>query len=202
MDFLINPNVSYTLLVLGIMLAALALFAPGTGLLEIGALFLLVLAGYGIANMPVNVWAVALIMLGAIPFGLGLVKRLPRKYRALLMLASMTIFLVGSALLYHGENGPTAVDWILLVILWPLALILTWFIVVKGLEATDSRPAFSPDQLIGMTGRASSDIRGQGTVYVNGEEWSAISSTFIPTGSTIRVLNRNGLTLEVDLVES
>ena len=36
MEFLINPNVSYLLLVLGALAAALALFAPGTGLLEAG----------------------------------------------------------------------------------------------------------------------------------------------------------------------
>lgn len=201
MEFLINPNVSYLFLVLGLMVAILALFAPGTGLLEAGALIILLLAGYGLANLPLNIWAVVIVLIGAVPFGLGLIRRLPRKLRARLLVAAMAIFLIGSAFLYQGKGILTAVAPILMVILWPIAIVLTWFIANKSLEAADYRPAFNPDQLIGMTGQASSDIRGQGTVYVNGEEWSALSDTFIPAGSTVRVLRRNGLMLEVDLVK-
>ncbi len=202
MEFLINPNVSYMFLVLGLMVAILALFAPGTGLLEAGALIILLLAGYGLANLPVNIWAVVIILLGAIPFALGLLRRLPRKQRARLLVAAMAFFLIGTAFLYQGKGTLTAVDPIVLLILWPIAIALTWFIANKGLEAAAYRPAFNPDQLIGMTGQASTDIRGQGSVYVNGEEWSAVSSTFIPAGSTVRVLRRDGLTVEVDLVKS
>jgi len=201
MEFLINPNISYMLLVVGIMTAALALFAPGTGLLEVGALIILVLAGYGMSNLPINSWAFFIVLFAAVPFMLGLSRRRPRKQRVYLMVASMFIFLVGSAFLYDGEGWLPAVSPLLMLILWPIALGLTWFIASKGLEASDYRPMFNPDQLIGMTGQASSDIRGQGTVYVNGEEWSAISNTFIPAGSAVRVLNRSGLTLEVDLVK-
>ncbi len=45
MEILIDPNVAYLLLVVGIVLVIMALFAPGTGVLEIGALFVLFLAG-------------------------------------------------------------------------------------------------------------------------------------------------------------
>jgi membrane-bound ClpP family serine protease len=202
MDFLINPNVSYVLLVLGLMTAALALFAPGTGLLEAGALIVLVLAGYGIANLPINIWAVVIILLGVIPFGLGLSKLLPLKERTRLLVASMLVFLIGAAFLYRGASWLPAVDPLVFVIIWPIALGLTWFIAAKGMEAAAYKPVFNPDQLIGMTGQASSDIRGRGTVYVNGEEWSAVSHTFIPAGSAVRVLGRSGLTLEVDLIKS
>jgi membrane-bound serine protease (ClpP class) len=53
-----------------------------------------------------------------------------------------------------------------------------------------------------MTGQATSDIHGQGTVYVNGEEWTAISSRFIAAGTPIRVLGRRGLALEVEPLEN
>jgi membrane-bound ClpP family serine protease len=202
MEFLINPNVSYVLLVLGIMTATLALFAPGTGLLEAGAMIILVLAGYGIANLPVNLWAVVIVLLGAVPLGLGLSRLLQLKERIRLLVASMLIFLIGSAFLYRGESWLPAVNLLMIVILWPVALGLTWFIAKKGLEAAAYRSAFNLDQLVGMTGQASSDIRGRGTVYVNGEEWSAVSNAFIPSGSAVRVLRRSGLTLEVDLVKS
>ena len=57
MEFLINPNVSYVLLVIGFIFAILALLTPGTGFIEAAALLVLALAGYGIMNMPFNPWA-------------------------------------------------------------------------------------------------------------------------------------------------
>ena len=53
MSFLFDPNVAYLLLVGGFLLAILALFAPGTGLLELGAMAMLVLAGFSIASQNV-----------------------------------------------------------------------------------------------------------------------------------------------------
>ena len=51
MNLLFDPNVAYLLLVIGLIVAILALFAPGTGVLEVGAIFMLFLAGYGIFNL-------------------------------------------------------------------------------------------------------------------------------------------------------
>ena len=39
MDFLLDPNVAYLLLLGGLMLAMMALVTPGTGIFEIGAFF-------------------------------------------------------------------------------------------------------------------------------------------------------------------
>jgi len=50
-----------------------------------------------------------------------------------------------------------------------------------------------------MTGEARTDILAEGSVYVNGEDWSARSKTLIPAGSKVLVLRRNGLVLEVEL---
>ena len=39
MDFLLEPNVAYLILLAGVLLGFLALVTPGTGLFEIGAFF-------------------------------------------------------------------------------------------------------------------------------------------------------------------
>jgi len=199
MNFLLDPNVSYVLLILGFLTAILALFSPGTGVLEIAALFALALAGYGIANQPVNWWAFIIMGLGLIPFIAAL--RRPPKTRVALILAASAAFVLGSAFLFQGEGWQPAVNLLLILLISPLAVGLTWVITNKALEAYTARPAFDLDRLVGMTGHASSDIRGQGSVYVNGEEWSAVSKNFIPAGSAIRVIRREGLTLEVDPIE-
>jgi membrane-bound serine protease (ClpP class) len=86
----------------------------------------------------------------------------------------------------------------LILILSAISLGLTYFMASKTIEASNAKPAFDLNRLVGMTGQASSDIQGQGTVYVNGEEWSASSAKFIPEGSRVRVIKRNGLSLEVE----
>ena len=52
MNLVIDPNLAYVLLVSGFVLAVLALFSPGTGVVEVGALFALMVAGYGVATLP------------------------------------------------------------------------------------------------------------------------------------------------------
>ncbi len=195
MSFLLDPNVSYVLLILGFLTAALALFSPGTGILEIIALFALALAGYGIANQPVNWWAFVIMALGIVPFIIAL--RRPPKARIILILAASVAFVLGSALLFKGEGWQPAVNILLILFMSPLAVGLTWIITHKALEAYTVRPTFDLNRLVGMTGHASSDVRGQGSVYVNGEEWTAVSEVFIPAGSAVRVVGREGLTLTV-----
>jgi membrane-bound serine protease (ClpP class) len=200
MTFFINPNVSYVLLVLGFMIAVLALLAPGTGILEIAALMTIALAGYGIANLPINWWASLIIALSLVPLIL-LFRRSAQKQAFFIALSSL-LFTTGAAFLYDGPGWLPAVNLLLVLFMVPLATFTTWIIAKKTLEAAHTRPVFNLDDLIGMTGQAKSDIREQGSIHVNGEEWTARSQEFIPAGSPVRVIRREGFVLEVELVKS
>ena len=200
MEFLIDANISYVLLVLGFLISILALFSPGTGFMEVGALFALVLAGYGILNLQVNTWALAILGLSLVPFGLAVAAK--GRNRLLFISASVLAFLVGSALLFPWNGMQPSVNPILIGLLSVLALGLAWLTATKSVEAMVTQPSFDLNRLIGMTGEASSDIHGEGTVYVNGETWSARSSKFITAGSAVRVLSREGFTLVVEAVNA
>lgn len=194
MAFLLDPNVAYFLLVTGFLLAILALFAPGTGLLEIGAVALLVLASYGVAHLPLNLWALAILILGVFPFILAV-----RQSRKLIFLAAAIIALVvGSMFLFRTETGSMAVDPVLAIPVSALAVGFLWFIARKGLEAIGQTPSHSLGRLNGMVGVAESDIFMEGTVSAGGEQWSARSEKFIPAGSRVRVIGREGLVLIVE----
>lgn len=204
MQFLINPDVSYVLLILGFLIAILALFAPGTGLLEMAALITLALAAYGIVNLPINAWAFAVMALGLIPLGLALgpMKRPMPRQRTLMVILSILAFLLGAALLYRGAGWLPAVSPLLILMLSPLVVGLAWLVAAKTIAAGKIRPSFSLDRLVGMTGKVTSDIRDhQGTVYVDGEEWSAVGKGFIPAGTPVRIVRRDGLALEVERLE-
>jgi membrane-bound serine protease (ClpP class) len=196
MNPLLDPNVAYVLLVLGFMISVLALFSPGTGILEIGAIFALFLAGYSIANLAVNWWAFVIMILGIVPFVAALRFR-GKQTGSILLGISALAFIGGSAFLFRNESGGPAVNIVLILLMSATSVGLTWFLARKMLEAVLSRPSFDLDRLVGMIGRASTDILEEGAVYVDGEEWSARSPIFIPAGSAVRVTGRTGLTLDV-----
>jgi membrane-bound serine protease (ClpP class) len=196
MGFLVDPNVAYVLLVFGFLVAILALLAPGTGILELIALAILGLAGYGIANLSLNWWAPLIMLSGMIPFAFSF--RQPAKTRVLLLALASLAFFGGSAFLFRGQGWQPAVSPVLVLLLTPIAVGLTWLIAAKSLQAAQARPSFDLEKIVGMTGQANNDIRGQGSVHVNGEDWSATSRKFIPAGGRVRVLSRSGLVLEVE----
>jgi membrane-bound serine protease (ClpP class) len=197
MDFLIDPNVSYLLLVAGFVIATLALFAPGTGLLELGALFALVLAGYGIYHISINLWALILLLVGVFPFLLA-VRKTHNWFYLVVALAALA---VGSAYLYSspvwwqpGVNPVLAGSMSLLV------GVFLWFVARKSLEALQKQPDFNLQKIIGQVGEARSEIHQEGSVYVGGELWSARSPQSIPEHARVRVTRRDGFILEVEPV--
>lgn len=195
MNILLDPNVAYVLLVGGFLLAILALFSPGTGLLELGALFSLLLAGYSIYNLPINGWAMLVLALGVFPFLLAV----RRSRNWLFLVVSIAALVGGSLFLFRNESGGPAVNWALAAIVSLLTAGFMWLVARKGLEAV-ARPKASLDNLIGMTGEARTSVFHEGAVYVAGEEWTARSAAIIPAGSRVRVLAREGLLLIVEPV--
>jgi prepilin signal peptidase PulO-like enzyme (type II secretory pathway) len=65
-----NPTITYLLIAAGLILAVLAVAAPGTGFLELIALSLLFTAGVAIFvyELAINAWALLVLLIGAILF--------------------------------------------------------------------------------------------------------------------------------------
>src|SRR3989304_9743978 len=71
----IFPDLVYLVLVAGLWLAALALVAPGTGVLEMLAALTLALAGLGMISLTLSPWALIVLGVGAVLFTLSLWRR-------------------------------------------------------------------------------------------------------------------------------
>jgi membrane-bound serine protease (ClpP class) len=198
MDALLNPNIAYLLLVAGFVLAVLAVLSPGTGLLEIGTLFALLLAGYAVYNIPINIWALLILLLGVIPFLLAVRK----SGKLVLLVISILALVIGSAFLFRGESWwLPAVNPILAIVVSTLTAVFFWIAARKTLEAEAVRPTHDLTILIGATGEAKTDIDDTGSVQVSGELWTARSQKPILAGSPIRVISREGFILEVEAQE-
>ncbi|MHC1782492.1 MAG: NfeD family protein [Anaerolineaceae bacterium] len=200
-NLLFEPNVAYLLLMGSIIMGVLALYTPGTGLIEIGAVFALVLAVYGFYNMPVNSWAFILLLLGITPFILPLFwkKPLRREQDIAIVLVSLAALLVGSYFLVSSRDDHQRIDLLVIVLASVFTAAVFWLISHKGIEAIRRRPSHDLNRLVGMTGIATTDIFDSGSVYAGGEQWSARSIEKIPAGTQVRIIKREGFTLEVEL---
>jgi membrane-bound serine protease (ClpP class) len=197
MDFLLNPNVAYLFLLGGVLLAMLALAAPGTGLFEIGALFCIALAGYGIYNLPFNWWALALIVVSVAPFIFSLQK--PK--RELYLGVSIVLLVVGSIFLFPNQSGGPAVNLLVAFISSVLLAGFLWVAMRKSIQAASVRPTHDLDALIGQIGEAKTRILEEGSVQVAGELWTARSENPVKPGASVRVLRREGFVLIVEKIE-
>jgi len=199
MEILINPNIAYLLLVSGTILLILAILAPGTGVLELGALFLLLLAGWGIYNLPFNPWALVIWAVGVIPFIIAV-----RQSKKLIYLVIAIIsMIIGSIFLFQGETPwSPAVSPLLAVVVSIFSGLFLWIVAIKSLEADKRKPVHDAGKLIGMLGEAKSEIENEGSVQVDGELWSARSESHISIGDRIRVVNREGFVLVVEQVDN
>jgi membrane-bound serine protease (ClpP class) len=191
---LLNPNVAYLLLVGGAMLAILAVLSPGTGLLEAAAFILLILAGYAMYNLPINYWALGILLLGVIPFLFAL-----RKSGNLIYLGiSILALVIGSIFLFQGEGWRPAVNPVLAIVVSTLSAGFLWLVGRKVIEVESIRPTHDLAALIGAIGEAKTEIYSEGSVQVSGELWAARSQQPIPNGSKVRVTGREGFILEVE----
>lgn len=199
MDFLLNPNVAYVILLAGIILAFFSASSPGTGVGEVVALFCLVLAGYAAYNLSIHWWALVLLALSVPPFIFAV--RNPSKW--LLYLGLCILFLVaGSVFLFAPEDTLISVNPFLALFASVVVSVVMWYVLRKFIEIVTRRPEHDIDALVGETGTAASDVFKEGSVQVHGELWSARSNVDIPSGSAVRVIAREGFLLVVEKIQS
>jgi membrane-bound ClpP family serine protease len=194
MNLLFDPNIAYLLLVVGSVLLLLAIVTPGTGLLELGAAFLLIVAGYAIYNIGFELWALIVLVIAFVPFVYAIQK--PKREWALVL--SLLGLIVGSLYLFPSKGLLPVVNPVLAILVSAGAAGFIWLVTRKVIAAHFVSPFQDLKRLIGQSGEAKSQVHDEGSVQVAGELWSARSEKSIPAGSRVRVLDRQGFTLVVE----
>lgn len=194
MDFLLNPNIAYLILLGAVLLAMMSLATPGTGLFEIGAFFCIVLAGYAMSQLSFNWWALILLGLSIVPF----VYAIQKPKRELYLALSILLLVIGSVFIFPRIENQPAVNPLVAIVASALVAGFLWIAVRKSMEAASIRPSHDLEVLVGKIGEAKTKVEEEGSVQVEGELWSARSEKSIPAGSSIRVLRREGFVLIVE----
>lgn len=194
MEIFLNPNVAYLVLVIGFLVTILAMVSPGTGFLEVIGLGLLVLAGYQVSQLTFSWIALIILVLGVFPFILFL-RKTKKWYHFAISLVAM---ILGSTFLFVEGNWRPAVHPAIAIVVNLLMVGFFWIILRKGWDALAAKPENRLHGALGSIGETRSRVYQEGTVYLNGELWSATSGKPIAENKKVKVISRNGYILEVE----
>jgi len=197
-QFVMDPNVVYLVLVVGLWVGVTAAYVPGTGLIETLAVIALIIAIVIMASLPTNWWAVLILVLGILSF---LLVPFLNARLAILAQGGLILQAVGGAFLFNGLS----VSWLLIGLTIGIALLYHNFGLLPLLHKMRQQKAVIDDngQLVGAFGRVMSAFTPSGashvgTVNVRGEQWTAYSEKPLLAGDEIVVVERDGLQLFVE----
>ncbi len=196
-NLILHPDVAFVFLALSLLVTIFALLAPGSGVLEVLSLILLFIVGYLVANLPVNSWAIILVLIGIV----SVILMLRRKRQGYFIAGSIFVLILGMIFVFRGETTLLGVSPMLAGIGAVGMAAFIWIIGRNISAVAHQEPYSDPDRLVGMIGSATTDISREGSVYVNGENWSAVSDKLIKAGSQVKVIQRNGLVLQVEMAQ-
>ena len=190
-----SPPVAYLLFVIGLALIVFELYTAGVGVAGLVGAGCLILGCYGLASLPTNLWAVALLLFAMFGFAVDVQTGVPRVWSGIAT-ASLTI---GSVLLYDGLS----LSWITLAVaIGGISLAM-----IGGMPAMIrtrfSTPTIGREWMVGEVGTAEGRIAPDGIVTVREAPWRARTNraTPIDAAAPVRVVSIDGLLLEVEPLE-
>ncbi len=193
---IVEPDVFFLLLLVG----ALGLYtefthpgvvAPGV----VGGISML-LALYAMQLLPVNLAGVLLILLGLALF----VMEAKFTSHGVLLLGGIVSMLLGAMFLIRSPLTPGGVSFgVALAATLPFAF-LTVFLMRLVLKSRKWKTATGKEELLGEEGVVTIALPGggEGMIRVHGELWRARSKGDVPVGARVRVLQVEGLKLDVE----
>jgi membrane-bound serine protease (ClpP class) len=193
-----DPNIAFILLLIGVYGIFFEFWSPGlTGPGVIGAISL-ILGLYALSVLPISYAGLALLCLGivlmvgeALAPGIGI-----------LGIGGVIAFIVGAIFLFDpaGSDIDFAIYQPLIIVAAATTAMLILGLLGYLIRSRRERVATGSEQLIGLEAKVVSWSDGKGRVHVHGEIWQACSREAHEPGEIVRVVGREGLTLQVAAV--
>lgn len=190
----VDPNLVYIGFVLGMWIGITAMFIPGTGIGE--ALSGLALLGSGIAMLalPTNWLAVFFLVVGLVAF--IVLPFFDEKY-GLIAPGGLIIQGIAGYFMFTDHSVSVFVIGLTLLIPWGYHNYILMPMLKKMRE--HSHETIDRNELVvGTRGKVVKALDPVGTVRANGELWSATSSEMLEPGTSVVVVEREGLQLLVE----
>ncbi|MFQ3536010.1 MAG: NfeD family protein [Aggregatilineales bacterium] len=190
---MIDPNLTYLLLVLGLWASVFGLYVPGTGFVELLAGVAMIGAFLALAANPATNW-LFVVLLGAGVLSYMLLPLYRREWARAALLG-----LVGQAIGGLFLFADTLTSPVLIALTVGISFGLYQLVLVPFHRKQISQPTVGEDELLeGAQGYVVKALEPVGTVNVNSELWTAYSNEALPSGTPVRVVSKEGLRLFVE----
>jgi membrane-bound serine protease (ClpP class) len=190
----VTPEAAFFFLTVGLSMVTFEFFALGPGVAAGVAAISLLLAGWGVVNLPVRWWAVGLAIAGW-----AILTAAYQKGGVLVMTGLGALLLQIGGMFFIDGAGQIDPRW-WLVLPSVLAALFFFLLAMPTVQrARLSTQTIGRDSLIGHTGKALVDFEPDGLVEVDGARWRATAhrEAGIEEGDEVSVTGVDGLYLEV-----
>jgi membrane-bound serine protease (ClpP class) len=193
---LVDPNIAYVLLIIGIYGIFFELYSPGAIFPGVAGGICLILAFYAMHTLPVNYAGLALILFAFILF---LLEIKVTSYGMLTIGGVIALGLGSFMLLRHkSPMGIFRVSASVIIPSLAAAALLSVVLVILAIRAQQSKVVTGAEAILGAVGVAEEDFEVTGFVMLQGERWNARSmGGSVAKGQRVRVQARDSLTLHV-----
>jgi len=189
-----DPNIAYILMSLAMLGIMAEIFNPGLIFPGIVGGISLLLAFYSLGVLPVNYAGVLLIVLA---FGLFVAEVLTTTF-GLFTAGGIVSLVIGSLILFQGASPVFQVDpWLIATVTIVIAGAFA-FIINRAISAHRKQAKTGREELIGKIAVVKVALNPEGTVFLKGERWSAISEEgSVAPGEEVVIEKLDGLMLYV-----
>lgn len=189
-----NPNIAYILMLLAFYGLFFELANPGFVLPGVIGGICLLLALYSLQLLPVNYAGLALMFLGII----FMIAELFAPSFGALGIGGIIAFVFGSIILFDIEGSELQVAIPIIIAVSTLSSILFLF-TLRMAYAAHSKPVVTGlDEMLGSSGEVLDDFEQTGLIHIHGETWNARSGVPLKRGQQVRVIDIDGLILNVE----
>lgn len=188
-----DPNVAYILLMIGIYGIILEFYNPGMGLPGIAGVICLLLGAFALQMLPINYAGLALIFVG---IGLMVVEAFSPSF-GVFGLGGVVAFVLGSVMLMDTDLNAYQISIPIIAAFAVASAALFLYALGAAIRARQQPVSTGSEAMVGSMAIALEDFEGQGRVRVFSENWNAVSNQAIEKGSKVKIINVDGLTLEV-----
>lgn len=195
LEFLTDPNVAFLLFLVGALLIYIEVTHAGMVLPGVVGGILLLLSVMGFSFLPINATGV-ILMLAAI--GLFVAEVMIQGF-GILGIAGVVCLALGGIMLVDLPEEGLQVDPYLAVSTAVAFGAISLLLMSLAVRALRRKTVTGSEGLVGLHGKALSDLDPRGKVFLRGEYWNGVSDQPIAKDSRVVCTGMNGLDLQVRL---
>jgi membrane-bound serine protease (ClpP class) len=190
----LSPQIMFVLMLMVIYGIIGELSSPGAILPGVVGAIALILVLYMSAILPVNVTGLVLIGLAIVLF----ITDVFATTHGVLTAGGILSFFLGALMLFSNAEPGFGLSLAWIIPATVVTALFFIFVVGKGIRAQFNPVRAGKETMLGRTVNALSRIDSQGgRVFIEGENWNAVSETPVETGQPVEVTGIEGLTLKV-----